>query len=99
MATGDLDESSVFVEFKKAVEYFNGNRKKFSDKQQIQLDACLKQVQIGDINVPAPRSLLAGKARQCWKAWNELSGMSLLEAMIMYVDLLKSLDEGYPPKL
>lgn len=99
MATGAIDQNEVFMEFKKAVEYFNGNRRKYSDKQTMKLDACLKQVQIGDINIPPPKSFLAGKARQSWKAWNDLSGTPLLEAMQMYIELLKALDPGYPPKL
>lgn len=99
MSDGQLNQNEVFVEFKKAVEYFNGNRSRFSDKHQIKLDACLKQVQIGDVNIPQPRSILASKAKQCWKAWKELSGTPLLEAMQMYVDILKTIDPGYPPKL
>lgn len=94
----DNSSGDLLKNFQAAVDYVKANKSKLPSKALIELEACFKQVQFGDTNTPMP-SAFNPKARQSWKAWKELSGVSLEEAMQMYIDLLKSYDKNWPPKL
>ena len=63
-----------------------------TNPQMLQLYSYYKQGTIGDCNTPKPNGVFNFKEKAKWDAWNELKGLSILEARAAYVKTSIDLD-------
>ena len=85
---------SINILFKKAVESVNNLSIKPSDEELLQLYGNYKQGTVGDINIDKP-SFYMFKDVSKWTAWNNMKGVSKLQAQVNYIKIVEEFKSKY----
>lgn len=80
---------SIDAEFKAAEEAWSKNKDKLSGKACRALGALQEQANIGDCNTPKPSGMFNGNVKEQWRLWNELKGISVEDAKLMFIERLR----------
>ena len=84
--------SELDKEFESSVEIAKLHVVNFSNDQKLNLYKYYKQLTIGDNNTNKP-SFLNLKAKEKWKAWDSVKGVSKEDATKEYIKLVKKYTE------
>lgn len=74
--------------FRRAEGAWEENRDRLPGKACRELWAFHQQATIGDCNVPKPSGVFNGNAKEQWRLWNGLKGISQEDAMVMFMERL-----------
>jgi len=80
---------SIDAEFKAAEEAWMKSKDKLPGKAQRALWALQKQATVGDCNENKPSGMFNGNAKEQWRLWNELKGISVEDAKLMFIERLR----------
>ena len=80
--------------FKNASQEVHNINTKPNDSELLELYAYYKQGTVGDVNTEKP-SFFMFKDSAKWNAWNELKGMSKLQAQVNYIKIVEGLKAKY----
>ena len=69
-------------------DYEHNSNTNFSDEDKVDYDALLMQFNKGDCNTPQP-GMFSRDARYKWGKWNDLKGMSQIDAAIKFVQFCR----------
>jgi acyl-CoA-binding protein len=80
--------------FKNAAQEVHNLKVKPNDSELLELYAHYKQGTVGDVNTEKP-SFFMFKDSAKWNAWNELKGVSKLQAQVNYIKIVEDLKAKY----
>merc|ERR1711988_142550 len=80
---------SIDAEFKAATEAWTKGKDKLSGKAGRALWALQNQATLGDCVTKKPTGMFNGNAKEQWRLWNELKGISCDDAKVMFVERLR----------
>lgn len=80
--------------FKDASQDVHNLKSKPSDSELLDLYANYKQATVGDVNIDKP-SFYMFKDVSKWNAWNQLKGISKMQAQVNYIKLVEELKRKY----
>lgn len=80
---------SIDAEYGAAERAWNSNKDKLPGKACRALWALQNQANSGDCNEPKPSGMFNGNAKEQWRLWNELKGISKDDAKVMFVERLR----------
>lgn len=75
--------------FSQAEAAYRTHRESLSGKSNRELWALHKQATAGDCTEPKPDGMFNGSAKEQWRLWNGLKGISSEEARIMFIERLR----------
>merc|ERR1712032_1435664 len=78
--------------FPQAVATWKQNKEKLPGKTCRELWAFHQQATVGDCNKPKPDGTFNGNAKEQWRLWNKLQGISQDDAKLMFIERLKKAD-------
>merc|ERR1712178_639731 len=81
--------ASLDAEFKRAEEAWTKSKDKLPGKACRALWALQNQATVGDCNTKKPSGMFNGNAKEQWRLWNELKGISVEDAKMMFVERLR----------
>lgn len=84
----------IKVLFNDACQQVKQLKSKPTDKELLDLYANYKQATIGNINIKKPSFYMLKEVSK-WNAWNELIGISKVQAQVNYMKIVESLKSKY----
>merc|ERR1712217_203513 len=75
--------------FSKAEAAWKQNKERLPGKACRELWALQKQATVGDCDAPKPEGMFNGNAKEQWRLWNSLYGLSQDEAKAMFIERLQ----------
>lgn len=87
-------DKSIQILFKNASQEVHNLSSKPNDTELLNLYANYKQGTVGDINIDKP-SFFMFKDTAKWNAWNELKGISKMQAQVNYIKIVEDLKGRY----
>ena len=87
-------EQAIQTLFKDASKDVHNLKNKPSDTELLDLYANYKQATVGDVNIDKP-SFYMFKDVSKWNAWNQLKGISKMQAQVNYIKLVEELKRKY----
>jgi len=80
---------SIDEEYKMAEQAWLKNQEKLPGKACRALWALQNQATVGDCNTKKPSGVFNGNAKEQWRLWNELQGISMEDAKLMFIERLR----------
>jgi diazepam-binding inhibitor (GABA receptor modulating acyl-CoA-binding protein) len=85
---------AIHALFKNASEDVHKLKTKPTDDDLLKLYANYKQGTVGDINIDKPSFYMFRDVAK-WNAWNELKGVSKMQAQVNYIKIVEELKSKY----
>lgn len=85
---------AIYKLFKNASEEVHNLKTKPDDVELLNLYGYYKQSTVGDVNIDKP-SFYMFKDVSKWNAWNELKGISKMQAQVNYIKIVEELKLKY----
>jgi acyl-CoA-binding protein len=95
LALSNALSPSIDAEFKAATEALTKGKDKLSGKASRALSALQNQATLGDCVTKKPTGMFNGNAKEQWRLWNELKGISCDDAKVMFVERLRKEKVGF----
>lgn len=86
-----VDNILIETEFLENSNSIKNINKKPTNSDLLLLYKYYKQSTIGDCNIRRPTGFLDIKNKAKWDAWNEIKGMSKIDSMINYNEIVKKI--------